>query len=226
MSCGRFVTLEDFYNSPYECSIASCCNITGEARDIFIDQLLEESQIMIESYLGKEICKQTRKDVFIGDDSYSYFLRHLPIDPTGEVTIEKRHRYGNYSGASTPTVVESNFFYLEDESIGSIRNTMGFSKSYSYAVEYTAGYELTDIPKDIKRAVMLLAINLSQRLDNMNLSNIDFSVASIKVDKASSTAFGSSGVVKQVIAKSFKELNDLPLPVIKILDRYKYNSSM
>ena len=226
MSCGRFVTLEDFYNSPYECSIASCCNITGEARDVFIDQLLEESQIMVESYLGKEICKQTRKDVFVGDDSYSYFLRHLPIDPTGEVTIEKRHRFGNYSGASTPTVVENNFFYLEDESIGSIRNVMGFSKSYSYAVEYTAGYELIDIPKDIKRAVMLLAINLSQRLDNMNLSNVDFSVASIKVDKASSTAFGSSGVVKQVIAKSIKELNDLPLPVIKILDRYKYNSSM
>lgn len=226
MSCGRFVTLEDFYNTPYECSIASCCNITGEARDIFIDQLLEESQIMVESYLGKEICKQTRKDVFIGDDSYSYFLRHLPLDPTGEITIEKRHRYGNYGGVATPSEIESNYFYVEDESIGSIRNVMGFSKSYSYTVEYTAGYELTDIPRDIKRAVMLLAINLSQRLDNMNLSNVDFSVSSIKVDKASSTSFGQSGMVKQVIAKSIKELNDLPLPVMKILDRYKYNSSM
>jgi len=226
MSCGRYVTLEEFNATPYACQIASCCTVTDEALEILKDQLLEEAQILCDSYMGKELCKQQREDVFVGDDSYSYFLRYLPLDITEDITITKRERGGNLGGIIDPTNVTNNFFYVEDKSIGSIRNTLGFSQSYAYTITYTAGYDLLEIPRDIKRAIMMLAVNLSQRLDNMNLSTSDFSVTSIKVDKASSTTFGQSGVVKQVIAKSIKELNDLPLPVMKILDRYKYNSSL
>ena len=134
-----------------------------------------------------------------------------------------RNVWGSYSNNE---IVASNYFYIDDEESGLIRNLNGFRRDYTYTIEYTAGWDYLNIPKPIKTAIMMLVVNLSQRLDNMNLSNVDFSVGSIKVDKASSITFAQSNMIKQVVAKSIKELNDMPIPVMKILDRYKYNSSL
>ena len=98
MGCERFVTLEEMLASPYECSIASCCDLVGEARETFIDGLIEEAQIMVESYLERDICKKTRKDVFVGDDSTSFFLRNLPLDITENITLSRRLNRNVYSG--------------------------------------------------------------------------------------------------------------------------------
>jgi hypothetical protein len=222
----NYITVPEFLDSEFYCHFASCCATSGEALSGYVEDLITTSQDLFNSFLGWDLCMQSRTDIIRGDDSHSYFTHFIPVNPTGSVDITYRridHYNGYYSNVGVVTGVVTNA-YLVDYRDGMIRLPLGFSHNADYTVNYEAGYEV--IPRDIKRAMCMMVLNLHQRLDNMQLTNPDFSMDSVRVDKTIGTQFGSSRLLKQVVVKDIRGLNDLPIIIQNVLNRYKYNSSI
>ena len=221
MTCQPFITLDEFKASPFFCHMPTCC-ATGAMQDVYIETFIDLAQSTVESYMGWDICLSRRTDNVNGDNSSSMFLQYVPVSPTGSLTITyKDHSRGLYlNNVSTIATGIITDFYVEDYKTGLIRFPYGFRSGVNYIIDYQAGYD--PIPAIIKQAMNMLVLNLAQRLDNNNFNNPDLSIDSINVNKVAVATFGSSKMVKQIVMKSMKELIDLPVPVARILDRYRY----
>lgn len=223
MECQPYITIQEFKDSPYFCSFPECCIPTGGTIDQVLAPIILESQILINSYLGYEVCLLPRKDYFIGDDSKAYFTQFVPIDTINGYSLTYRSNIYNappYSG----TIDQTNLnLYVADKTTGNIKYTRRFKRRTEYSLSYNAGYPNTAIPNEIKTAMYMLTLNLAQRLDNMQLQNPDFTVDKITLDKSADITYGSSRIIKNLVVRSIKDLSDMPVPIMKILDRFKIN---
>ncbi len=219
MAC-ELLTLDEFKSSPFNDALVICSAPSGDARDAYIEGLIQVAQESVVSFLGWDICMQPRKDITKGDDSNTYFLDFLPVNPTGTIEINYKQIMRNNLGSSISGL--NGFitdFYLADDRTGQLRFPQGFLSGIEYMISYESGFSV--IPDQIKLAVKLLVLSYGQRLDNQQLSNPDFNLAGTKVDRSIGVNFGNSGLIKQIILKNISELNDLPITVLKLLQRFK-----
>lgn len=220
MQCQPYITADEFINSEYFCSFPTCCVPTGMSLNDLIDLTILEAQAIINSYLGWELCLLPRNDYFIGDNSRVYFTEFIPLDPTTFLSLKSNSIYSR-DIIETISSETDNKLYIADKSTGNIKNNYIFKNNKEYNLSYQAGYEI--IPSEIKTALKMLIVNIAQRLDNMNLSNPDFSLDKVNIDKSMDIGFGSGKMIKNVVVKAISELSDIPIPVMKILDRFKHN---
>lgn len=221
MECQPYITLQEFKDSPYFCSFPECCIPEGGTIDQVIESVIFEAQVLINSYLGYEVCLLPRKDYFIGDDSKAYFTQFTPIDPTAGYDLNYRSNI-YLAPPYTGTIDETDLnLYIADTTTGNLKYTRKFKRGTEYDLSYTAGYLI--IPNEIKTAMYMLVLNLAQRLDNMQLQNPDFTVDKISLDKSADITYGSSRIIKNLVVRSIKDLSDMPVPIMKILDRFKIN---
>lgn len=224
MECQPYITVDEFKLSPYFCHFPDCCLPTGMIIDNIITGFITEAQDLINSYLGWEICVLPREDIFTGDYQNSYFTDYSPIiAPSGNILEYQRIRNSgdNYYSFNVPSSLITGTVDIRDKKSGLVRFYQGFREDFEYKLSYYAGYEI--IPSEIKTAMYMLILNLAQRLDTGNLSNPDISIDRIDIDKSASYNFGAGKMIKNIISRSINELSDLPLPVKKILDRFKIN---
>ena len=225
MDCQPYITVDEFKTSPYFCSLPDCCIPSGGTIDDVINPLIIESKIIFDSYLGYELCILPRNDYFMGDNSRAYFTEYAPVVPESGVIIEYRNST-NYYGTPTTGSIDNTLdtrLYIADKKTGNIKFSSGFKRDYEWNVKYYAGYPDTNIPSEIKTAMCMMVLNLAQRLDNMQMTNPDFTLDRINIDKSMDISYGSGKVIKNVVVKSMKELYDIPIPIMKILDRFKIN---
>lgn len=221
MECQPYITIQEFKDSPYFCSFPECCIPEGGTIDQVLTPIIFESQVLINSYLGYEVCLLPRKDYFMGDDSKVYFTQFTPIDPTAGYDLSYRSNV-YLAPPYTGTIDETDLnLYVADTTTGNLKYTRKFKRGTEYDLSYTAGYLI--IPNEIKTAMYMLVLNLAQRLDNMQLQNPDFTVDKISLDKSADITYGSSRIIKNLVVRSIKDLSDMPVPIMKILDRFKIN---
>lgn len=227
----NYIDEDYFIASPFYCTFPTCCSSGEVELRQEILGLIEVSQSIFDSYLGFSFCNKQCQDIFRGDDSDCFFTRSTPVIASGNVTasyrVLQRYRgsyFGNYTAPVTTGVISD--CYVEDDSTGLIRFPQWLRADFTYTVNYEAGYHQESLPKDIKTAMCMMVLNLAQRLDNGQLSNPDHTVDSLRVDKASSVSFGNSKLIKQVVLKKMSDFNDLPIPVLQILNRYKFSMSL
>jgi hypothetical protein len=215
-----YVTLQEFKDSPFYCAYASCCTATDLEIDAQITGLILSCQSIIDNYINTTLEEKERKDIFEGDNSSSYFLEHIPVlaDPVPTIAYKKlvEEFYENTAPAVTGTITD---FEIEDETTGLIRSNIIFKRKYIYTVEYSSGFEV--IPEDMKQAMYMFILNMSQRIDFNNMSNADITVDRISVDKVQSTSFGNAKNVKNIVVKNMLDINSIPLHVLSIINKYK-----
>lgn len=205
------------------------CGATGSALEVKIEGFVEAAQAAIDAYLPN-VCERPRKETYRGDNSDTYFVQNLPIVEGTDVTIQYRQRIRNkmnsyYNNLDVYAVTGTiRNFYVEDYETGLIRSEVEFDSRFMYTFNYTSGYASDNIPNELTFAANYMVLNLAQRIDNMQLNSPDMSLDSIKVDKSVSTSYSQSKYIKQVVLRSVKDLNELPIPVMKILDKYKYDT--
>lgn len=222
MLCQPYITVNEFKASPFFCSFPECCIPTGMTIDDVLGLVITSAQSLINSYLGWEICLLDRTDIFSGSDERSYFTEFAPVDTTNGYTMNIRHNNMMYANPTSETLDQTTpFLRFADVRTGWFKFDRGFRYDDEYTLTYKAGYSV--IPDEIKTAMYMLVLNLAQRLDNMALTNPDMTVDSINVDKSVVTNYGSARIIKNVTVKSIDELNDLPVVIKKILDRFKIN---
>ena len=217
--CEPYVTIQEFKDSPFFCQFPTCCISGSIDLDTYIEAFIDLTKAEFDSYLGWEICLLDRKESFRGEGDNIIFTTYTPIDEETEITLNEI-----YYTESGKQLKECGKAFVETPEIGSIVKPSSFSSTKRYQIEYKAGFD--PIPDDIKQAFNMMILNLAQRLDNNNANNPDLSIDSINISKTATANFGSSKMVKQVVMKSMRELCDLPVPVARILDRYRMSGGL
>lgn len=214
------VTLAEVKASPYYCAYASCCTATELEIDAQIEGLIIACQAIIENYLGYEIEPTERIDKFEGDYSTSYFTDYTPVIDTPTPTLSYKKLQREFYETTAPSVTgDITEFEIEDAKTGLIRSNILFKENHIYTLTYTSGFEV--IPQDLKEAVIMFIINMSQRIDLNNMSNVDVTVDRIQVDKIQTTSFGNGRNIKNIVVKDISDLNSIPIHVLAILRKYK-----
>jgi len=215
-----YITLQEFKDSPYYCAFASCCTATQPEIDAMITGLILSCQSIVDNYINTTLEVKTRKDIFEGDNDTSYFVEHIPVlaDPIPTISYKKlvEEFYENTAQAVVGNITD---FEIEDDTTGLIRSNILFKRRYIYTVNYSSGFEI--IPKDMKQAMYMFVLNMSQRVDFNNMSNPDITVDRISIDKIQSTSFGNAKNVKNVVVKNILDLNSIPIHVLAIINKYK-----
>lgn len=214
MDCS-YIDVDYFLNSPFYCALPECCVSSGFTVAQMVSGLIDVAKSSFDSYLGFCLCNNTYQQIMKGDDSLVVFTDFRPIISSGVVSINYINKY-NF--ASSGIV---NNFIVQDYNLGIIRNQYNFCRDNIYTISYEAGY--LAIPKEIKDAMCMMVLHLAQRIDSMNVANPDFSADMLKIEKTASTSFGVGKLIKQAVVKHVRDLNDLPITVTLVLQRYKIN---
>lgn len=215
-----YITLQEFKDSPFYCAFASCCTATQPEIDAQITGLILSCQSIIDNYINTTLEETERRDIFEGDNDTSYFLEHIPVLSTPTPTIAYKKLIEEFYESTAPAVTGTiTDFEIEDNKTGLIRSNILFKKRYIYTIDYTSGY--TVIPEDMKQAMYMFVLNMSQRIDFNNMSNPDVTVDRISIDKIQSTSFGNAKNVKNVVVKNILDLNSIPIHVLSIINKYK-----
>lgn len=222
-----YISVEEYFNSPFNNAFANCAMITGAVLSGIISGLIDVAQSLVDNYIGREFCPKDYEEIFRGDDSYTYFTDNKNILGISGITfLDINSGFNNITGT-----IDSSFYKISDSKSGLIRitrnfsnglyhlNGQGFSRNHEYSVIYRAGYET--IPSDIKTAMCILVTSLSLAIDTSQISIPDGgTIDSIKLDKMGAT-YGSGRLNKTIIMRDMNDTNNLPVTVFQILNRYK-----
>lgn len=214
MNCS-YIDVDYFIDSPFYCALPNCCVSSGFTVAQMVSGLIDVAKSSFDSYLGFCLCNNNYQQIMSGDGSYTIFTDYRPIIPSGNISINYIKKCNFLSSGSVTNYI------VQDYNLGIIRNQYEFCRDNLYTISYEAGY-LT-IPKEIKDAMCMMVLHLAQRIDSMNVTNPDFSADMLRIDKTASTSFGVGKLIKQAVVRHIRDLNDLPIPITLVLQRYKIN---
>lgn len=139
----RLLTAQEFLVSRY-------ADVADQLDDI--DDIIEQAQAFVESSLDRTLSETDYTELYRPNNDL-LFLRQRPIIAVD--SVERRISHNN-----TWEVLDETLFEIEPNGAsGVLLDPDGFIKGYQVRVSYSAGY--TDIPADIKAAVILAAVSLS-----------------------------------------------------------------
>lgn len=226
-----YISVSEYLNSAYAGALGNCDNVTGSLLTDFVSGLIDVAQSLVDNYIGRTFCPQTYEEIFTGDDSTTYFTDNKNILGISGITFLDVRNYASFNSNNVLTgTLNPTDYKISDSKLGLIRMLSnynngllhmrrGFSRDYEYSLIYRAGYET--IPNDVKTAMYILVTSLSLAIDTGQISIPDGgTVDLLKLDKMSAN-YGNGKLNKTVLLRDMNELNNLPVTVYQILNRYK-----
>lgn len=224
----NYLTSNEFLNDAYYKTLANCANVSGSALTSYIDSLLVNAKAMIDNYLGRDLCEQTyEEELSIHEDSHIAFASYLPIVAVSGLTYDYIGQYDigyNSSNYSASSGVVTN--YKVNNKTGEIKLKFGqrFYSDNDYTLTYVAGYASGAVPEDIKTATKILVAHISQQIDTGQIAVAEGgTLERVKVENDVTAGYGVGKVNKNVIVTNMNDLNNIPVTVFQLLNRYRYS---
>lgn len=148
-------------------------DVTDDREDTLLDIVLLGTQSFIGSVYGTVIGQQVVTDTLNGNGQAYYYLNQSPIVTISSLSIDG-------------TAVDIGDYYFKDNEIRMITGTFT-SGTQNVDINYTIGYDTSDIPDDLKLALFKIAEKMyydaSQNRDGVSVISNDIKQRASFVDK-------------------------------------------
>lgn len=217
-----YITVTEFKDSVY----------FGGLEDFFsnntmISGFIDDVCSIIDNYIGRNLLSSSYSETWVGKNNQTYFVRAIPLSSITSITYQTYSNPGKPVGvlystdSSNPAstgVLSSGQYYSTNT--GMIKTNSIFANNCLWTINYTAGYEIANLPRDVKTATLMLCRIMADSIDIGNLADPNGSTLNeFQFGKFRERyAAGSTGSPNN-------NGSNLPITITKILDKYKYPSS-
>lgn len=210
-----YCTVDEFKNSIYFIGLEDYFTTSAQ-----ISGFLDGVSSIIDNYCGRTFLTGAYQDTFMGNNSVAWFTNNMPLISIESITWQyvggsSSLFFNGILGTSPSGIMDPSSYWFTPQ--GCTKTRIRFNTNYIWKINYTAGYQVAQLPGAIKEATMMLAKIMADSADAGNLAVPEGSALNrFKFDKFEEEYVAGSTATNY-------EPSSLPPTIAGILKKFKYS---